>query len=763
MQTNNFSKKEFFAKFCCYTRLVDFVLWFKKKSFTSTNYILCYHRINERETEGSKLDRGVIDANPSSFDKQIQFITANFKTGTTEKLASILNQDTTKNYVAITFDDGYEDNYINAYPILKKYNCPATIFLVTEFISKKKMLWWDIVTYCIKKIFSNSISYVNIDISNTKFTFRKDEDIDGVCSQIINRFKLLTNNDKLSEIDKIIKKAGIDHKILRDASPSLAWSQINEMNSDLVSYGAHTMTHPILNKMDYLEFVNEICISKQQIEYQLNKPINLFAYPNGSYDTIITDVVKSAGFKASFDYNDEACSCKKDIDIFKIPRISIDYDMSFEYFKTIFAFPSIMLKNNNKNDKIILNTNKWQTTTLSSNTITLLLLVYAQGGKRIKLLEILNRNPYVFSICKPFIKNISQSILTCSKGKILEDLSLDTFIEDYKNILNQYFNECISNKIDLLYKVTSRNVHIFSTASKNKFFIKLFHHQKSYWLAEDEFSNLTILNKQLSDKLKNSIPSSFYLGKINDYPVLITPFFAGTKNADQIELNNINSSTCDLDNYFTKVICWIAEFQNETTVSKVMVNELANDVQCKWQNFLDLTEPELPVKSKEIMYSIINEISNSNATIRISFAHKDFFPGNIIIQDQKIKVIDWAEMEQNSLPFSDFFDFFLSYSIIKNHMPPSNTLESFRIIMFESNEFSKLMIKKMVDFCDLLKIPTSLLKLLFPVYLLGNALVELQKKKVIHGRRTQKSVSKLQYFLIHYERCNLNLFTGRTP
>ena len=80
------------------------------------------------------------------------------------------------NAVAITFDDGYEDNYRKAYPILKKYNIPATIFLTTGYIGTSKIFWWDMLGEIIKKsaapfvdmnIFKEFVNAVNKDDKET--------------------------------------------------------------------------------------------------------------------------------------------------------------------------------------------------------------------------------------------------------------------------------------------------------------------------------------------------------------------------------------------------------------------------------------------------------------------------------------------------------------------------------------------------------------------------------------------------------------------
>ena len=53
------------------------------------------------------------------------------------------DDDLPENAIAVTFDDGYRDNYLNAFPILKRYSVPATIFLATGVIGSERSLWHD--------------------------------------------------------------------------------------------------------------------------------------------------------------------------------------------------------------------------------------------------------------------------------------------------------------------------------------------------------------------------------------------------------------------------------------------------------------------------------------------------------------------------------------------------------------------------------------------------------------------------------------------
>ncbi|HEX9063290.1 MAG TPA: polysaccharide deacetylase family protein, partial [Clostridia bacterium] len=73
-----------------------------------------------------------------------------------------------KKPIIITFDDGYEDNYTNAYPILKKYNLKATIFLVPGFIGKDNFLKADQVKQMtdIISFQSHTISHIRLDTAD---------------------------------------------------------------------------------------------------------------------------------------------------------------------------------------------------------------------------------------------------------------------------------------------------------------------------------------------------------------------------------------------------------------------------------------------------------------------------------------------------------------------------------------------------------------------------------------------------------------------
>jgi len=98
--------------------------------------VFMYHEISDNPKNPR------YSVSPKNFEKQVAYIQTHFHCIPLDTLVhtALENKGSSSmtNIVAITFDDGYRDNFLHAYPILKKYKLPATIFLVSRFIEKEK-------------------------------------------------------------------------------------------------------------------------------------------------------------------------------------------------------------------------------------------------------------------------------------------------------------------------------------------------------------------------------------------------------------------------------------------------------------------------------------------------------------------------------------------------------------------------------------------------------------------------------------------------
>jgi peptidoglycan/xylan/chitin deacetylase (PgdA/CDA1 family) len=195
----------------------------------------------------------------------------------------------------VTFDDGWQDTYTRAYPALKKFSIPATVFLATGSMEHRGGFWVEEVkkAWSIPERRTHMISAASKASNESNHRFTEIENIVEWLKHMpaAKRDPLLTQL-LLPTSDS---KAGED---LVDSM--LTWQQAIEMGDNGIDIGAHTVTHPLLSYESDPDVERELCQSKQTLEEKLRKPVRAFAYPNGNWDERVRKLVKQAGYERAF-------------------------------------------------------------------------------------------------------------------------------------------------------------------------------------------------------------------------------------------------------------------------------------------------------------------------------------------------------------------------------------------------------------------------------------------------------------------------------
>lgn len=257
--------------------------------------ILMYHRVNSNNSQFT------IHSVPTfAFEKQMKYISGIFNILSLDEILDRFKKKRRlpKRCMAITFDDGYEDNYTNAFPLLRKYQIPATIFLTVGCIENRTKLWFDRVLYAFEK---TEKQYLKLPESERVFYFPNLHEKHKTAIQVLEILKKLSGAARLKKIKKVYSALCVEEP---DAysNQMLNWEQISEMATSGISIGSHTMTHPILSKVHPEEAKREIIASKEIIETRINQPVKLFAYPNGrlsDFNEGVIELLKKAGYQAA--------------------------------------------------------------------------------------------------------------------------------------------------------------------------------------------------------------------------------------------------------------------------------------------------------------------------------------------------------------------------------------------------------------------------------------------------------------------------------
>jgi peptidoglycan/xylan/chitin deacetylase (PgdA/CDA1 family) len=198
---------------------------------------------------------------------------------------------------AVTIDDGYADFHDVAWPILRRRKIPATVFVVTDFVDRRRWIWTDKIPFVMARTRADRIS---VDVAGTRIGagLTSDGARRAAAARINAVLKSQPDEVKDTHIDRIAAHCGMS---LPDAPPadhaSCTWAQLRAMASDGVEIGSHTVTHPILTRVSVDRLRRELEASRERLEQMLSRPIGLFCYPNGAYNRVVRDAVGHAGYR----------------------------------------------------------------------------------------------------------------------------------------------------------------------------------------------------------------------------------------------------------------------------------------------------------------------------------------------------------------------------------------------------------------------------------------------------------------------------------
>lgn len=282
--------------------------------------ILAYHRVSPLNDRDYLLREMIVD--PVSFEKQMLFLIKNYTVVSLNKFLGILECDRNQsNYAVITFDDAYLDSYEYAFPILKKYNLSATIFVPTDFIETGRHFWWDRLANIL--VSSNKQSLLlnwkdkryNLKIGGNVFTIK-------AFKKLCYLFKFARNKEKEGLLNLVSKNLNV---VETNSYPSnLTWRNIREMSQNNISFGAHTHTHSAVSSVSDSEFKEELLSPKETLENRLNQAITAFAYPYGEksdFNIQSVNAIKQLGYKVALTMIQRPIISNDDL--FVLPRIGI--------------------------------------------------------------------------------------------------------------------------------------------------------------------------------------------------------------------------------------------------------------------------------------------------------------------------------------------------------------------------------------------------------------------------------------------------------
>lgn len=300
--------------------------------------ILNYHRIGDPKL--SLLDRNLWSATPQDFDYQVGLAAKHFDVIGLEDLEVAINQPRGR-YVMFTFDDGYRDNYAEAYPILKSHGVPATFFLTTGFLDSAQVPWWDNIAWMVR---TSPLSALDVNRWTSSPVPFDEPHREGAIRRLLDVYKGLPGEQTAEYLEFLAAALQTGH-CPRSISDDLwmTWDMVREMRRGGMSFGGHTVTHPVLANLSASDQDWEVGECKRRLVEELAEPITAFSFPVGgrsSFNVFTRTALATHGFKLAFTYYGNYCRPGHQ-DLYAISRTAIETDIDQRQFRAVVTLPQL--------------------------------------------------------------------------------------------------------------------------------------------------------------------------------------------------------------------------------------------------------------------------------------------------------------------------------------------------------------------------------------------------------------------------------------
>ena len=196
----------------------------------------------------------------------------------------------------VTIDDGFADAFEVAFPLLRRHGVPATLFVITDFLDGRAWMWTDKLRHV---ALTTSAERLAAEVGGRSFDLKlagRDSRI-GAAGRVNSELKRLAPREREEAIGRIADEHAVE---LPPRPPAefapITWGQAREMDAGGLEVGSHTVSHPILTTTDDDELRRELRDSRARLEEELGHTVELFCYPNGSYDERVRSETASAGY-----------------------------------------------------------------------------------------------------------------------------------------------------------------------------------------------------------------------------------------------------------------------------------------------------------------------------------------------------------------------------------------------------------------------------------------------------------------------------------
>jgi peptidoglycan/xylan/chitin deacetylase (PgdA/CDA1 family) len=285
--------------------------------------ILLLHRVLADDRSAELPHRNELCVGPRAFEHLLHWLKHHFDCVT---LMELLQADAHPNAsarpkVALTFDDGWRDNALNAFPLLLQHQVPASIFLPTDFIGSHQRYWWESLGETLWGIYGSAprqrlIEYlerIGRPLPPVLLRNGNEQQRSLALANYLDSLKSLSPQD----LDTLTDNCP------RESLPqALDWQQVRTLEkSGLIRFGPHGASHATLTGLDDIHLDQELSRSHDALLQGCRQPLPVYCYPNGDYDERVRQ--RLAAHRYTYALGTSAGIYRGNSDPLALPRIGV--------------------------------------------------------------------------------------------------------------------------------------------------------------------------------------------------------------------------------------------------------------------------------------------------------------------------------------------------------------------------------------------------------------------------------------------------------
>lgn len=307
--------------------------------------ILAYHRVLDvGQEERYSFDLDLVSASPTAFAWQMAYIKRHYAPITFATLLECLDGKAKlpRRAVIVTFDDGFDDNYRFAFPILRDLGVPATFFISSDYIGKVHTFWFERVVYIL-----GSTEETRLDVAGfgrhelpPQLAARK-----RIAYALLEYLKRVSDPQRHEILQSLERDLGARCAVADPAqSRPMTWAQVREMASSGMEFGSHTATHPILANLDDAALRRELADSKDTIEGNIGQRVQTIAYPVGrshAFDERTVRMSRELGYRLGVSYIPGVVAPRDLNDPYRLKRLHVERYTTPRLFSAMMGLPRL--------------------------------------------------------------------------------------------------------------------------------------------------------------------------------------------------------------------------------------------------------------------------------------------------------------------------------------------------------------------------------------------------------------------------------------